>query len=64
MMDVPVSGAFVYIESQRTGMSLKQADVAERYERTFAELRSAALPVSASRARMEKNSANRPRSGA
>lgn len=54
LMDVPGSGAFVYIESQQTGMSLKQSDVVARYDRTFAELRSAALPVSASRTRMEE----------
>ena len=54
LMDVPGSGAFVYIESQQTGVSLKQPDVVARYDRTFAELRSAALPVSASRTRMEE----------
>lgn len=54
LMDVPDTGSFVYIESQQTGLSLKQPDVVARYDRTFAELRSAALPVAASRARMEE----------
>ncbi|MFD6094679.1 Scr1 family TA system antitoxin-like transcriptional regulator [Nocardiopsis flavescens] len=54
VMEVPGSGAFVYVESQRTGVSLKQPDVVALYERTFAELRSAALPVQASRSLMEE----------
>lgn len=54
LMEVPGSGPFVYIESQQTGMSLKQPDVVARYDRTFAELRSAALPVPESRTRMEE----------
>lgn len=54
LMDVPGNGAFVYVESQETGISLKQPEVVARYERTFAELRSAALPVSVSRAKMEE----------
>lgn len=54
LMDVPGNGSFVYVESQQTGMSLKQSDLVARYDRTFAELRSAALPVPASRTRMEE----------
>ncbi|MEU0239340.1 helix-turn-helix transcriptional regulator [Nocardiopsis sp. NPDC006198] len=54
LMKVPGSGEFVYIESQRTGLSLKQPDVVASYERVFAELRGAALPVAASRLRMEE----------
>ncbi|MFJ9552318.1 Scr1 family TA system antitoxin-like transcriptional regulator [Nocardiopsis sp. NPDC101807] len=54
LMEVPGSGEFVYIESQRTGLSLKQPDVVASYERIFAELRGAALPVTASRLRMEE----------
>lgn len=54
VMEVPDSGPFVYIESQQTGMSLKQPEIVAGYDRTFAELRSAALPVSESRTRMEE----------
>ncbi|XKK41908.1 DUF5753 domain-containing protein [Nocardiopsis sp. ARC36] len=54
LMDVPGNGALVYVESQQTGLALKQAEVVARYDRTFAELRSAALPVSVSRSRMEE----------
>lgn len=54
LIDAPGNGAFVYVESQQTGVSLKQPEVVARYDRTFAELRSAALPVSVSRARMEE----------
>ncbi|USY22637.1 Scr1 family TA system antitoxin-like transcriptional regulator [Nocardiopsis exhalans] len=54
LMEVPGNGTFVYIESQQTGMSLKQPEVVASYERTFAELRSAALPVTASRSKMEE----------
>ena len=53
-MEVPDSGPFVYIESQQTGMSLKQPEIVAGYDRTFAELRSAALPVPESRTRMEE----------
>ncbi|WP_444963710.1 helix-turn-helix domain-containing protein [Nocardiopsis sp. M1B1] len=54
LMDVPDSGTFAYVESQRTGVSLKQPDVVASYDRVFAELRSAALPVPSSRSRMEE----------
>lgn len=54
VMEVPGNGAFVYVESQQTGVSLKEPDVVARYDRTFAELRSAALPVPASRSKMEE----------
>lgn len=48
--DVP----FVYVESQETGVSLKQPEVVASYDRVFAELRSAAMPVPASRSMMEE----------
>ncbi|KOX17117.1 XRE family transcriptional regulator [Nocardiopsis sp. NRRL B-16309] len=54
LMEVPDSGAFVYVESQQTGVSLKQPTVVASYDRTFADLRSAALPVPASRSKMEE----------
>jgi transcriptional regulator with XRE-family HTH domain len=54
LIDVPDSGTFAYVESQRTGVSLKQPDVVASYDRIFAELRSAALPVPSSRSRMEE----------
>jgi transcriptional regulator with XRE-family HTH domain len=54
LITVPDSGDFAYVESQETGVSLKQPDIVVHYDRTFAELRSAALPVPASRARMEE----------
>ncbi|MEU1901612.1 helix-turn-helix transcriptional regulator [Nocardiopsis dassonvillei] len=54
LIDVPDAGTFAYVESQRTGVSLKQPDVVASYDRTFAELRSAALPVPSSRSRMEE----------
>jgi transcriptional regulator with XRE-family HTH domain len=54
LIDVPDSSTFAYVESQRTGVSLKQPDVVASYDRTFAELRSAALPVPSSRSRMEE----------
>lgn len=54
LMDVPESGTFVYIESQETGVSLKQPEAVASYDRIFAELRSAALPAPASRSRMEE----------
>ncbi|WP_370012261.1 helix-turn-helix transcriptional regulator [Nocardiopsis sp. LDBS0036] len=54
LIDVPDSSTFAYIESQRTGVSLKQPDVVASYDRIFAELRSAALPVPSSRSRMEE----------
>ena len=53
-MEVPGNGTFVYVESQQTGMALRQPEVVASYERTFAELRSAALPVTASRSKMEE----------
>jgi transcriptional regulator with XRE-family HTH domain len=54
VMDVPGNGSFVYVESQQTGVSLKQPEIVARYDRTFAELRSAALPITASRSKMEE----------
>ncbi|MFV2198616.1 helix-turn-helix domain-containing protein [Nocardiopsis sp. LOL_012] len=54
LMEAPGTGAFVYVESQQTGVSLKQPEIVARYDRTFADLRSAALPVSASRSTMEE----------
>ena len=45
---------FVYVESQETGVSLKQPEVVASYDRVFAELRSAAMPAPASRSRMEE----------
>ncbi len=54
LMEVPDTGTFAYVESQETGFVLKQADVVASYEHTFAELRSAALPVPESRVRMEE----------
>lgn len=54
LMEVPGNGTFVYVESQQTGMALRQPEVVASYERTFAELRSAALPVTASRSKMEE----------
>ncbi|MEU3018923.1 helix-turn-helix transcriptional regulator [Nocardiopsis sp. NPDC007018] len=48
------SPAFVYVESQQTGWTLKQPEAVASYDRTFADLGSAALPVSASRDRMEE----------
>lgn len=54
LMEVPDSGTFVYIESQETGVSLKQPEAVASYDRIFAELRSAALPVPASRSRMKE----------
>ena len=54
LMEVPDTGTFAYVESQETGVSLKQSDVVASYDRIFAELRGAALPVPASRSRMEE----------
>ncbi|MEE2037468.1 Scr1 family TA system antitoxin-like transcriptional regulator [Nocardiopsis sp. CT-R113] len=54
VMEVPGNGSFVYVESQQTGVSLKQPEIVARYDRTFAELRSAALPVTASRSKMQE----------
>lgn len=54
LMEVPDSGTFAYVESQETGFVLKQPEVVASYDRTFAELRSAALPVPDSRTKLEK----------
>ena len=54
LLEAPGNGTFAYVESQQTGMALKQPEVVASYERTFAELRSAALPVTVSRSKMEK----------
>lgn len=53
-MEVPDSGTFAYVESQETGFVLRQPEVVASYERTFAELMSAALPVPESRAKLEE----------
>ncbi|MGW5877935.1 helix-turn-helix domain-containing protein [Nocardiopsis terrae] len=50
----PDSSPFAYVEGQRTGMTLKEPEIVASYERTFADLRSSALPVPASRSRMEE----------
>ncbi|MFB8769934.1 helix-turn-helix transcriptional regulator [Nocardiopsis alba] len=54
LMEVPDSGTFAYVESQETGFVLKQPEVVGSYDRTFAELRSAALPVSESRTKLKE----------
>ncbi|MEU3307525.1 Scr1 family TA system antitoxin-like transcriptional regulator [Nocardiopsis sp. NPDC006832] len=54
LMEVPDSGTFAYVESQETGFVLRQPEVVASYERTFAELMSAALPVPESRAKLEE----------
>ncbi|WAE72397.1 helix-turn-helix transcriptional regulator [Streptomonospora nanhaiensis] len=54
LIEVPDSHPFVYVESQETGVSLKQQEVVASYERIFADLGSSALPVPASRSRMEE----------
>ncbi|QUX27147.1 helix-turn-helix transcriptional regulator [Nocardiopsis akebiae] len=54
LMEVPDTGTFAYVESQETGFVLRQSEVVAGYEHTFAELRSAALPVPESRVRMEE----------
>ncbi|WP_026115930.1 helix-turn-helix domain-containing protein [Nocardiopsis kunsanensis] len=50
----PDSNPFAYVEGQKTGMTLKEPEIVASYERTFADLRSCALPVRASRSRMEE----------
>ncbi len=50
----PDSSPFAYVEGQKTGMTLREPEIVESYERTFADLRSLALPVPASRSRMEE----------
>lgn len=50
----PDSSPFAYVEGQETGMTLKEPEIVASYERTFADLRSFALPVPASRSRMEE----------
>ncbi|QVJ01002.1 helix-turn-helix domain-containing protein [Nocardiopsis eucommiae] len=54
LMEVPESGTFAYVESQETGFVLKQPDLVGSYDRTFAELRSAALPAPESRTKMKE----------
>ncbi|MFJ9552196.1 Scr1 family TA system antitoxin-like transcriptional regulator [Nocardiopsis sp. NPDC101807] len=54
VMDMPGNGSFVYVENQKTDVSLKQLEIVALYDRSFAELRSAALPVSVSRSGMEE----------
>ena len=44
----------VYVESQASGVSLKQPEIVATYDRVFAELRSAAMPEAASRSMMEE----------
>lgn len=50
----PDSNPFAYVEGLKSGMTLKEPEIVESYERTFADLRSTALPVPASRSRMEE----------
>lgn len=50
----PDSRPFAYVEGQKTGMTLREPEIVASYERTFADLRSLALPVPASRSRMEE----------
>ncbi|MBR8741447.1 helix-turn-helix transcriptional regulator [Nocardiopsis sp. MG754419] len=50
----PDSNPVAYVESQKTGMTLRGPEIVASYERTFADLRSSALPVAASRSRMEE----------
>lgn len=54
LINVPDSGDFVYVEGHEAGISLKEPEVVGSYDRIFAELRGAALPVPASRSRMEE----------
>jgi hypothetical protein len=54
LIAVPDSGDIVYVEGHNVGMSLKEPEVVATYDRVFAELRSAALPVRASRSRLEQ----------
>lgn len=54
LMEVPGNGTFAYIESHQAGMALKQPEAVASYERIFADLRSAALPVPVSRSKMEE----------
>lgn len=48
------SGDIVYIEGHDIGMSLKEPEIVNSHDQIFAELRSAALPVPASRSRLEQ----------
>ena len=50
----PDSSPFAYVEGHKTGMTLKEPEIVASYERTFADLRSFALPVPASRSRMKE----------
>ncbi|MFI6578330.1 DUF5753 domain-containing protein [Nocardiopsis sp. NPDC050513] len=54
LMTVPDSGDFAYIEGREVGLPIKEPELVQNYERVFADLRSAALPVLDSRARMEE----------
>lgn len=50
----PDSSPFAYVEGHKTGMTLREPEIVASYERIFADLRSFALPVPASRSRMEE----------
>ncbi|GAA1449917.1 helix-turn-helix transcriptional regulator [Nocardiopsis tropica] len=54
LSSAPDRGTFAYVEGHKAGMSLKEPEIVASYDRTFAELRSAALPVPASRSLMEQ----------
>jgi transcriptional regulator with XRE-family HTH domain len=54
LIAVPGSSDIVYVEGHNAGMSLKEPETVSDYDRIFAELRSAALPVPASRSRLEQ----------
>lgn len=54
LSSAPDRGTFAYVEGHESGMSLKEPEIVSGYDRTFAELRSAALPVPASRSLMER----------
>ncbi|WP_082375990.1 helix-turn-helix transcriptional regulator [Nocardiopsis sp. NRRL B-16309] len=54
LISTPDNNDFVYVEGHKAGMSLKQPEIVSSYNRVFAELRGAALPVPASRSRMEE----------
>ncbi|MDE3723809.1 helix-turn-helix transcriptional regulator [Nocardiopsis sp. N85] len=54
LLAVPDSGDFAYIEGRGAGLTIKEPEIVQGYERVFGELRSAALPLPASRARLEE----------
>ncbi|MBB6118483.1 helix-turn-helix domain-containing protein [Nocardiopsis algeriensis] len=54
LIAAPDGGDIVYVEGHEVGISLKEPETVNGYDRIFAELRSAALPVSVSRSRLEQ----------